>query len=229
MQVFEISISVKLKEDLPSEHALEQIASFLDKVLCKTGFETLHKSNQYKNYCFNSLYPIEQSQIYQKGNKYSFQIRTIDAGLAGAFSSLILQENSKFFTILNSQIKMIPKHLFDKVYSITPCIMKNDSGYWRRSGNVEDFERRLKENLIKKYNSISGKKMNEDFQLCTSLHFKNKVPISCSLKNVHLLGDKLEIVPDSCKEAQELMYMALGTGILETNARGYGYINYQWL
>lgn len=229
MQVFEISVSVKMKQDLPSEHALEQIASFLDQVLCKTGFETLHKTNQYKYYCFNSLYPIEDSRIYQKGKNYSFQVRTVETSLAGTFSSLVLQGSSKFFTILNSQIKIIPNHIINKVYSITPCIMKNDTGYWRKSGSIEDFERRLKENLLKKYNTLTGTKMNEEFQLCTSLQFKNKGPISCAYKKIHLLGDKLEIMPDSSKEAQELMYMALGTGILETNARGYGFINYQWL
>ena len=229
MQVFEISISVKLKQDIPSDYALEHIASFLDQVLCKAGFETLHKTNQYKNYCFNSLYPIEDSQTYQKDKKYSFQVRTVDANLADTFTSRVLQKHSKTFTILNSQIKIIPKHIINKVYSITPCIMKNENGYWRKSGNIEDFERRLKENLIKKYNGFTGTKINEEFQLCTSLRFKNKGPISCAYKNIHLLGDKLEMEPDSSKEAQELIYMALGTGILETNARGYGYINYQWL
>lgn len=229
MQVFEISIRVKLKQDIPSDYALEHIAAFLDQVLCKAGFETLHKTNQYKNYCFNSLYPIEDSQTYQKDNIYSFQVRTVDMGLAGTFTSQILQESSKIFTILNSQIKIIPKHIIEKVYSITPCIMKSDNGYWRKSGNIEDFERRLKVNLIKKYNQLTGTKINEEFQLCTSMRFKNKGPISCAYKNIHLLGDKLEMLVDSSKEAQELMYMALGTGILETNARGYGYINYQWV
>lgn len=229
MQVFEISIRVKLKQEIHSEHALEYIGSLLDSLLCKSGFEKLHEENQYKNYCFNSFYPIEDSRVYQQGKSYVFQVRTVDAELASLFSSCILHRESKALTILTTQIKIIPKHFIEKIYSITPCIMKNETGYWRKTGELELFERRLKENLIKKYNSITGKKMKEDFQLYTSLNFKNKGPVSCAYKKIHLLGDKVELYPGNSREAQELMYMALGTGILETNARGYGFVNYQWL
>lgn len=229
LQVFEISIRVRLKQEIHSDYALEAIGTLLDTLLCKSGFEKLHEENQYKNYCFNSFYPIENSKVYQKGKSYTFQVRTIDSELAGIFSGCIVQRGNKELTILTTQIKIIPKHFIEKIYSITPCIMKNETGYWRKSGDLELFERRLKENLIKKYNAITGEKMNEDFQLYTALNFKNKAPVSCAYKNIHLLGDKLELYPGDSKEAQELVYMALGTGILETNARGYGFMNYQWL
>ena len=29
--------------------------------------------------------------------------------------------------------------------------------------------------------------------------------------------------------AQKLAYLALGTGVLEMNSRGFGFVNYRWL
>ena len=41
-----------------------------------------------------------------------------------------------------------------------------------------------------------------------------------------LLGDKMEIVVANNKGAQELFYMALGTGLLENNSNGCGFVNF---
>ena len=92
-----------------------------------------------------------------------------------------------------------------------------------------DFEKRLKENLIKKYNNLSDEKLDEDFELYTGLEFKNRKPIANEYKGIKLLGDKVSLNISENKTAQDLAYMCLGTGLLEMNARGYGFCNYRWL
>ena len=47
-------------------------------------------------------------------------------------------------------------------------------------------------------------------------------------KNVVLLGDKLSLTISKDERAQELAYMALGTGIGENNARGCGFLSYRY-
>ena len=44
-----------------------------------------------------------------------------------------------------------------------------------------------------------------------------------------LLGDKISLNISDDKLAQDLAYMALGTGLLEVNSRGAGFTNYRWL
>ena len=85
------------------------------------------------------------------------------------------------------------------------------------------------ENLIKKYNYFMNSKINENFQLYDSISFKNNRPIPSNYKNVTLLGDKISLNISQEALAQEIAYMSLGTGVLEMNARGYGFVNYRWL
>ena len=48
-------------------------------------------------------------------------------------------------------------------------------------------------------------------------------------KNIHLLGDKISIEIAQNERAQKLAYLALGTGVLENNSRGFGFMNYEYL
>ena len=107
--------------------------------------------------------------------------------------------------------------------------MKNNNGYWKSKMTLDDFERRLKENLIKKYNTIINTKISEDFDLYTTIEFKNNKPIATSYKEIKLLGDKISLNIAENEMAQNLAYMSIGTGILENNGRGFGFVNYRWL
>jgi len=84
-------------------------------------------------------------------------------------------------------------------------------------------------NLIKKYNLINNEKLDENFDLYTFIEIKNKKPIATSYKGKRILGDKINIIISDDIRAQELAYMALGTGIGEMNARGQGFVNFRWL
>lgn len=126
-------------------------------------------------------------------------------------------------------MKTIPIKKIKKIYSITPMIIKNDEGYWKNLIDVSEFERRIKENLIKKHNNILNDKMDENFILYESIEFKNRVPISIPYKDRKLLGDKISLEIPADDVSQEIAYMALGTGIGEMNARGLGFMGYRWI
>lgn len=95
--------------------------------------------------------------------------------------------------------------------------------------SLAEYEKRLKNNLVKKWNCFENDKIKEDFQLYTLLEFLNDKPIGMEYKNICLLGDKLRLQVSDNVAAQNLAYMSLGTGILEMNSRGYGFVNYRWL
>ena len=49
------------------------------------------------------------------------------------------------------------------------------------------------------------------------------------MKNdIALLGDKVNLTAACNDMAQELLYMALGTGVGENNARGCGFLGYRF-
>lgn len=230
LKVFEISVLIYLLNDINTKECQKEICSFIDSGLVKNRkLKEFHNANTYKGYNFNSFYPLEKEGVYKQGNIYTIQIRTIDKLLADFFANDLVNHFNVNIKGLTSKIKIIPKKHIDKIYSITPVILKNEEGYWRGNLSLAEFERRLKENLIKKYNLAMKTKINEDFEIYTNIEFLNKKPVSMEYKEKTLLGDKISINISDDKTAQDLAYMALGTGLLEMNARGAGYVNFKWL
>ena len=230
MEVFQVKIKIFVKKDINIDDIQATVSSFIDKGLSKNKkFLDFHDQNEFKNYCFDAPFPIEKDKVYKKDNIYTLTIRTIDCDLAKYFINNLVNEYSDEIKGLTGEIRIIPKKFIEKIYSITPIILKTDNGYWKGEISLEEFEKRIKANLIKKYNNIMGTKINEDFLFYTSIKFKNSKPIATKYKQIKLLGDKIELNISEDKMAQELAYMCLGTGLAEINARGYGFMNFRWL
>lgn len=230
MNVWELKLKVYLKKDILMEESQIEICKMIDDCLIKDElFSKFHNNNKYKNYVYSSFYPIEKSKIYLAGKIYTVTLRTVDERLAIYFKKFLENESSKVLKALTVEIKIIPKKYIERIYSITPVILKLEKGYWRTNESLEIFEKRLKENLIKKYNNFTNLKINEDFDLFTFMKFDNIKPIATKYKEIRLMGDKITLNIAENNLAQDLAYFALGTGLLEMNARGFGFINYKWL
>lgn len=230
MKVYEIKLKVFLLKEVMVNSIQTVISEFIDSALAKNDqLLKMHNDNKFKKYCFGGFYPVEEDKRYIRGNIYTITLRTIDEGIANFFNNELVNEYSSYIKGLTSEIRILPQKHIEKIYSLTPVILKNNDGYWRNIISPDDFERRLRENLIKKYNDISDEKLNEEFELYTALEFKNKKPIANEYKGIKLLGDKISLNISENKTAQDLAYICLGTGLLEMNARGYGFCNYRWL
>ncbi|MEG2289283.1 MAG: CRISPR-associated endoribonuclease Cas6 [Clostridium sp.] len=230
MNVYEITQKVYLLRNISVEASLEVIAELLDKSLVSNQkFSSFHNENTFKNYCFNSFFPLEKDGIYKANNIYDIKIRTVDKNLADYFNKTLANEYTESIKGLVTNIRVIPKKHIEKIYNITPLVIKTDDGYWKNSLTFQNFERRIKENLIKKYNAINDVKIDEEFQLYNVIEVKNKKPIATSYKGKKILGDKVNLVIAEDSISQELAYMSLGTGISEMNSRGMGFVNYRWL
>ena len=87
MRVFEIRVKVYTLNDIPVSRVTQVITHYIDSSLAKTEeLLNYHENNQFKNYCFNSLYPVEKDMVYKKDRIYTFIVRTVDADLARYFS-----------------------------------------------------------------------------------------------------------------------------------------------
>lgn len=230
MQVFEIKLKLFLLKDIPADKVQTAATAFIDNGLLKDEkMLDLHSVNKFKNYVFDSLYPIEKDKLYKACNIYTLTIRTISTELAEYFSKILVHQYNTVIKGLTSEIRIIPRKHIQKIYSLTPITLKTEQGYWRGILSLDDFEKRLKENLIKKYNNIMNDKMDESFPLYTSLQFDNRQPIATNYKNIKILGDKVTLHIADDEQSQLLAYMSLGTGVYEMNSRGFGFMNYRWL
>lgn len=230
MTVFELRIKVYLTENITTRELPTKITALMDQALIGSiEMSKLHEKNRYKFYSYDRLYPLEQDKIYKKDQIYFFTVRTIDPALARYLADTIPQVSTREIKALKCDPKKIPQHLIDTLYTLTPVILKNDFGYWRAAMSLKEFEKRLRINLIKKYNSYTGERMQEDFELYNRLEFLNSKPIPIQYKNIVLLGDKIKLEIAENPTAQLLAYMAIGTGLAENNGRGAGFVNYQWI
>lgn len=231
VNVYFIRIKIYVIGDIPLEEIQGTITTFLDNGLTATPqFAQLHKDNhRYKYYCYDSFYPIENDKVYKKDRIYTLTIRTLDTELAKYFSNYVVNIYTDKLKGLTAQVGIIPKKHIEVMYTLTPTILKCDSGYWKDEMTIEQYEERLKVNLIKKWNGFNGEKIQENFELFTGVEFLNKCPIASKYKGIKLLGDKIRMHVADNEMAQNLAYMALGTGILEMNSRGFGFVNYRWL
>ncbi|AOY76426.1 CRISPR-associated endoribonuclease Cas6 [Clostridium formicaceticum] len=228
MKVYELRLKIFLLKSIDKKEALERIGEMIDKCLTATDeFRNFHNSNTFKNYTFNSLYKLERDGIYKVGNIYSIKIRTVDEMLAKYFKKNLANEYTEHMKGLTLECNILRKKPIEKIYSITPVIIKTDEGYWKGRLSLESFEKRLRENIIKKYNDYFDTEISEDFELFSRIEFNNQKPIASSYKNVNFLGDKLTLYIAENEIAQNLAYLALGTGVGEINGRGYGFMNYQ--
>lgn len=230
MRVWQIRLKLYLLENIPLNGAMTEVTRFIDKVLVQREETTiLHEENHYKGYCFDLPYPCEDGKTYLKDKVVSLTIRTVNHRLARIFTEDLVNISTKTIKGLTAEIKIIPPKMIEKVFSLTPVVLKSEQGYWRTHMSIAQFEQRLKENLIKKWNLFEQTKIQEDFQLYSQIDFLNEKPIPVKYKDITLLGDKINLFISENSVAQQLFYMSLGTGVLENNSRGFGFVNFRWI
>ena len=230
MRVYTIKVKLYTLREIPLRQIQSKVTSFLDKGFARDReLLQMHEANAFKNYCFDFPYQIDSDKIYHKGKIYTLTVRTIDPKLARYFSEVCVNCYTEDMKGLTAEIRVLPHKHIQTLYTLTPAILKDEKGYWRKHMSLQAFEERLKVNLIKKWNQAQGDKLTEDFQLYTMLEFLNEAPIPMEYKNIKLLGDKVRLQIADNETAQKVAYMALGTGLLEMNSRGAGFVNYRWL
>ena len=225
--LFEIKVKLYVTKNITNEESSAEIAKLIDTSLLKNLTLTkLHEERIYKPYVMNSFYPLEQDGIYKEGSIYTVIIRTISQSFKEHCETILCNTYTDRIKVLSVSANKWRKRIIEKVYSITPVILKfENTGYWKNQYSMDDFERLLKDNLYKKYKHFFSEEVVEENELYTHLQFDNKKPIGMKYKNVTLLGDKVTIHVAANETAQKLFFMALGNGIGHNNSRGAGFIN----
>ncbi len=229
MKVYSYQVKVYLLKDIAYPMLMEKQCQLIDSCLISDpNWIIWHETNQAVKYSFGGLQPLETNKIYKEGNIYSFSLRTLNADLGTFFKDILKDCFTPFLKVLTIESKILPSIQLSRIYTTTPAIVKTENGYWRSSLSLDDFEDRLKTNLVKKYNALTKRKMNEEFQLFTHLKFDNFKPVAMSYKEIKLLGDKMTLILAPNPSAQELASIALGTGLGEMGSRGFGFCGYKF-
>ena len=225
IQVWKLELKVYLLKNINQKDCLTKITYFIDSVLkIDEKFLKYHNKRIPKGYVFNSFYPLEKEE-YLAGKVYTVQIRTVNEELKDFLMKNLHNNYTKEIKGLTISEREIEYRYIDRLFSVTPIILKTENGYWRGNMDVDNFLDRLKINLIKKYNQFYEEKLDETENIFEKIEFRNDVPIKCSYKNINLLGDKVILTIAKNPTAQKLAFLSLGAGLSEMASRGYSYVN----
>lgn len=227
--VYNLNCKVYLLQNIELINMLKEISHMVDAALCSTDImRVFHEKNQFKNYSISGFKEIESDKKYKEGKIYSFAVRCINKEFAEFLCRQLPKSDTNTLKGLVCEYKVIPHMYIDRLYTVTPAVVQiQEGGYWRNKITIDEYERLLFENSVKKYNSITGDRLDENFKLYDTITFLNKVPIKTNYKSIQLLGDKVELAINSDERAQAVAYMLLGVAVGCRNSRGYGFVNYR--
>lgn len=232
INIIELRLKVYLLQDVLIAESLQHIAKLIDSTLILAGMEEFHYSTETKMYSFSNLYPLGRNGKYIGGEIYTITIRTVHNGVYQALKKHLDKQYSQYFKALTLEDRTLEQKPIERIYTLNPVIIKfphDKNTYWREKRKVEEFEKGLKINIIKKYNQINDIKVDEDFELFQSIQIDNESPMVIECKGVKLLGDKVTIHVASNQLAQDIAWLAAGVGLGEISSRGAGFCNFRYI
>lgn len=229
MKIWELRLKVYCKKDIDHISANETIQKLIDSTLsCNENFKKFHNENKFKLYCFDNLYPIQSDKIYKKDSIYQLRIRSVDTKLIQYLKLNIERCLDYDIRVVSCQLSIIPQRQIDKLYCITPTVIKTDKGYWRGNIGNKKYTELLKINAIKKLIQFTKSEIiSDEVELFSGIKFKSK-GISIRVKDITLVGDKIELNISNDEISQQLANLIIGAGLGEMNARGCGFVGYKW-
>lgn len=222
MKYFNLKIMCCLKEEMNNINTYEYLSKLISSaMLLDEKLKNIHEKNQYKNYVFCNLYPVEKDGIYKIGKIYSFDVRFIDFSFGMKFKQCLENVNDSKFKIIVTNLQSSEQRKINKLITLTPAIITTLKGDYLIEDDLSFVKQRILANTQKKYNQIYNQKIDYDF--INSIRKINRTPVKIPYKNINLLGNKFEIEVKDDPISQNFAYLILSIGLLEKNAEGFGF------
>lgn len=220
MKFVELIVTTMLKKDVYFADAGYIIGKNINKLmLLDKDLKEIHPKKQYKNYVFNSFYPLEKDKFYKKGRLYIFKIRGLDSEFMKKIHKCLEKLRSEDFKVVSVSESTIEKQHVKELYTITPLIVTVDNKPWlQNNGDLELLKDRIVDNLEKKFKNFFDEEICVKGNFIKNISFKNRVPMSFNYKNIRLLGNKVSIEVQDNEDAQTLAFLARAVGIGEKNS-----------
>lgn len=219
MNFIELTITVLLKENIYFSDSSYIIAKNINKsMLLDEWLKENHPKKEYKNYVFNSFYPLERDKVYKKDKLYIFKIRSINKVFMEKLQLCLRSLESNDFNVISVAINEINQKPIKDIYTVTPVIVTIENKPWLQQNDIEVFKNRLEINLEKKYKEFFNEDITGVNKVIKSIEFKNRMPMHLNYKGIKLLGNKARIEIYDNEDAQKLAFMAMAVGLGEKNS-----------
>ena len=234
MKIYELKLTIKLHKEIPFKEYVHFISKNVNYILYNSiVLRAIHKKRGFKPYVTGSLSPVEaiekETKRYQKDKRYTLTLRTISKALAQEFVEVSSKAYNLDFKLLDAWYKELRVGHIDKLYTITPVVLTLTENaqkprYWTIEDDLPLLQRRIKENLEKKYEEFYKKTIQAPEDMINFFFIHNQKPIVYNYKGGKIFANKLTIGFNSDKVSQTLARLSFGVGILEKNPLGFGMV-----
>lgn len=214
----EIVVTALLKEELPYQNTQEKIGNLISYAMLRNEeLKAFHKEPVYKFYSYDNLYPAEKTGIYHQNKVYVFRIRMVKVAFARKLKKCLAGLENGTFKILASELRNLPDHFINMLYTITPCIITDDGGPFKPDGDLVFLKQRLEINAAKKYRELYGEPV-ETSDFIERIEVINHKPTVTRYKNMKYLGNKLRVYIRSDSNSQKLARLVSCAGLGEKSS-----------
>jgi len=231
MKIYELKITLKLNIDLSLKEYINFISKNINYIFYNSIIlRAIHEKKGFKPYVVGSMYPIETKlKKYQKDGVYTLTLRTIADAVVDEFEEASKKATNLDFDILNISAKELKLGYIDRVYTITPAVLTitNDDQkirYWTIEDDLLLLQRRIKDNLEKKYIEFFKKSIKAPEDMTNFFSIENQKPIIFNYKGGKVFANKFKIGFNSDEISQKLARLSFGVGLLEKNSLGFGMV-----
>lgn len=225
----ELVLYVQMKEDVKASGISLLIASFIqNRMLQDDSLSELHKETGIKQYTYSHPQPIEQDKMYHNNRIYYINIRSINVKILMRFKKVLYGECDTF-KVLSSEMKNYNVGFINKLITLTPIVITLEGRYYVKEDGLELLIQKIASNANRKYEIVTGKKVDKDHVFIESIKLLNKraILIPYNKKKTTLLGHKVEIQVKGDELSQDIAKIALAIGISEKNSLSCGYAMYK--
>lgn len=220
MRFIELTITIMLKKNIYFEDCGYTIGKNINRsMLLDKDLKKVHPKKEYKNYVFNSFYPIEKDKFYKKDRLYIYRVRGLSDEFMQKLDRCIYNLKSEDFNVISTSRIVVKRTYIKELYTQTPLIVTVNNEPWlQANGDFDLFKRRLEDNLEKKYKSFFNEYIDVKGKFIKYIEFKNRKPMHFNYKGIKLLANKVSIKVQDNEEAQKIAFLARAVGIGEKNS-----------
>jgi len=219
----ELVTTIQFKEDVPVHQVQASLASLIANAMTfDETLKQLHQQTTFKPYVFCAPYPLEADHIYHKGRMYCFNLRTLKVDFALAIKNYLPRARGNA-RVVSVELRTQNQPHIRELISLTPVISTVDNQCWMAENGLALLASRLHSNAAKKYKALNADFAEPDEFFFELVELLNQKPVGVSYKGTTLFGHKVHLQIKPQLWAQQLAVTALGQGLGEKNALGFGY------
>ena len=220
---YEVVSTIRFEKDVPLREVQSGLAGLLSNaMLFDERLKAMHHQNRFKPYVFCAPYPLELDRIYHGGRMYCFHLRTQDLGFASAMKAYLPRAKGVAKEV-SIELRSYPQTHISELVSLTPIICTIDNRCWMPENGLGLLADRLHTNTVRKCKALEASFAEPDEPFFERIELLNHKPVIVGYKSTSLLGHKVHLSVKPNGWSQQLAFIALGGGLGEKNALGFGY------